>query len=145
MGRGWVALAGRAFWVLGKRNAVGTPLSLLLRNCGAASVTVVRAAAEDPAAASVVARNADVLVAAVGTTNLVRAHWVKPGAAVLDVGINAVPSSVADGWRVVGDCAADEVAAVAGALTPVPGGVGPMTIASLLDNVAIAYFKATAE
>jgi methylenetetrahydrofolate dehydrogenase (NADP+)/methenyltetrahydrofolate cyclohydrolase len=136
---------------------------MLLRDCGAATVTVCHAAAgasDDAAAAdklAAVARTADILVAAVGRPGLVRAHWVKPGAAVLDVGINAVPlagaappfgahASLADlsaqEWRVVGDVAFEEVAAVAGAVTPVPGGVGPMTIAALLDNVLHAWLRA---
>jgi methylenetetrahydrofolate dehydrogenase (NADP+)/methenyltetrahydrofolate cyclohydrolase len=153
---------------------VGTPLSLLLRECGAATVTVCHAAAtcaaggDAEARLAAVARTADILVAAVGRPGLVRGSWVKPGAAVIDVGINPVPApgagaggpasrgagfgshmSLADlgaqEWRVVGDVAAEEVAAVAGALTPVPGGVGPMTIAALLDNVVHAWTRAEAE
>jgi 5,10-methylene-tetrahydrofolate dehydrogenase/methenyl tetrahydrofolate cyclohydrolase len=180
--RAGVPVAGASAVVLGNSNTVGMPLSMLLRDCGAATVTVCHAAAgaaEDAAAAeklAAVARTADILVAAVGRPGLVKAHWVKPGAAVLDVGINAVPIedgahpggmnrhagaaagapaagfgchvSMADlsaqelSWRVVGDVAFEEVCAVAGAVTPVPGGVGPMTIAALLDNVLHAWLRA---
>jgi 5,10-methylene-tetrahydrofolate dehydrogenase/methenyl tetrahydrofolate cyclohydrolase len=176
--RARIPVAGANAVVLGNSNTVGTPLSLLLRDCGAATVTVCHAAAscaaggDDEARLAAVARTADILVAAVGRPGLVRASWVKPGAAVIDVGINAVPApgpgapggascgtgsgagfgahvSLADlgaqEWRVVGDVAADEVAAVAGAITPVPGGVGPMTIAALLDNVLHAWTRAEAD
>jgi 5,10-methylene-tetrahydrofolate dehydrogenase/methenyl tetrahydrofolate cyclohydrolase len=82
-----------------------------------------------------VVRRGDILIAAVGRPQMVRGDWVKPGAAVIDVGINAVPdSSRPSGTRLVGDVAFDEVKEVAGAITPVPGGVGPMTIAMLLRN-----------
>ncbi len=81
-------------------------------------------------------RRADILVAAVGRPEMVRGNWIKPGAAVIDVGINRL----ADG-RLVGDVAYAECAAVAGAITPVPGGVGPMTIACLLDNTVKAALR----
>jgi methylenetetrahydrofolate dehydrogenase (NADP+)/methenyltetrahydrofolate cyclohydrolase len=90
------------------------------------TVTIAHSRTRDLAAECA---RADILVAAVGRPEMVRADWVKPGATVIDVGINRL----ADG-RLVGDVAFDEVAAVAGALTPVPGGVGPMTIACLLEN-----------
>jgi 5,10-methylene-tetrahydrofolate dehydrogenase/methenyl tetrahydrofolate cyclohydrolase len=83
-----------------------------------------------------VVRQADVLVAAVGRPEMVRGDWVKPGAVVIDVGINRVEdASQPKGYRMVGDVAYDEVKEVAGAITPVPGGVGPMTIAMLMSNL----------
>jgi len=163
--RSHIPVAGCSAVVLGNSNTVGTPLSMLLRNCGAEMVTICHTAHSADRAAllrlAAVSRTADVLVAAVGRPGLVRAHWVKPGATVLDVGINAVASlsdelqappcaeapgerlSVAAGqrFRIVGDVAYDEVSRVAGALTPVPGGVGPMTIAALLDNVLHAWLR----
>ena len=164
-----IPVAGCSAVVLGNSNTVGMPLSMLLRNCGAAVVTICHEAhgAHGDALARIaaVSRTADLLVAAVGRPGLVRAHWVKPGATVLDVGINAVLAASADGsreppcaeapgervadssspveqrFRIVGDVAFDEVACVAGAITPVPGGVGPMTIAALLDNVLHAWLR----
>jgi 5,10-methylene-tetrahydrofolate dehydrogenase/methenyl tetrahydrofolate cyclohydrolase len=86
-----------------------------------------------------VVRKADVLVAAVGRAEMVRGDWVKPGAVVIDVGINRVDDSTRErGYRLVGDVHYDEVKEVAGAITPVPGGVGPMTIAMLLQNTVRA-------
>jgi 5,10-methylene-tetrahydrofolate dehydrogenase/methenyl tetrahydrofolate cyclohydrolase len=86
-----------------------------------------------------VVRQADILVAAVGKSEMVRASWVKPGAIVIDVGVNRVEdASKKKGYRLVGDVAFDEVKEVAGAITPVPGGVGPMTIAMLLKNTVRA-------
>jgi 5,10-methylene-tetrahydrofolate dehydrogenase/methenyl tetrahydrofolate cyclohydrolase len=82
-----------------------------------------------------ICRAADVLVAAVGRAEMVKADWVKPGAVVIDVGVNRVDDATRkSGYRLVGDVAFDEVKEVAGAITPVPGGVGPMTIAMLLKN-----------
>jgi methylenetetrahydrofolate dehydrogenase (NADP+) / methenyltetrahydrofolate cyclohydrolase len=81
-----------------------------------------------------VVRRADIVVAAVGRAEMVKADWIKPGACVIDVGINRVPSAVEGRTRLVGDVAFDECAEVAGSITPVPGGVGPMTIACLLHN-----------
>jgi len=201
--RSGISVKGRHAVILGDSNIVGTPLSMLLRDHGAASVTVchrlARPAAKqtlrlealnraragtclpavlgpkmrpaqgdaeggdaggalDDADAEQLRRlgfpdtlpgiigQADVLVAAVGEPELVRAEWVKPGAVVIDVGINVVPAngegarpqgdpdlSSAD-WRIVGDVAFEEVSKVAGYVSPVPGGVGPMTIAALLSN-----------
>jgi methylenetetrahydrofolate dehydrogenase (NADP+)/methenyltetrahydrofolate cyclohydrolase len=79
-------------------------------------------------------RQADILVAAVGRPQMVRGDWIKPGAIVIDVGINRLPAEGTTKGRLVGDVAFDEAVAVAGAITPVPGGVGPMTIACLLKN-----------
>jgi methylenetetrahydrofolate dehydrogenase (NADP+) / methenyltetrahydrofolate cyclohydrolase len=119
-----VPLEGAHAVVVGRSLIVGKPQALLLlaRN---ATVTVAHSRTRDLPA---LCRQADVLVAAVGRPEMVRADWVKPGAAVVDVGINRTDA----GLR--GDVAFDEVAEVAGWITPVPGGVGPMTIAFLLAN-----------
>jgi 5,10-methylene-tetrahydrofolate dehydrogenase/methenyl tetrahydrofolate cyclohydrolase len=117
--------------VLGRSNIVGMPVALLLIGENA-TVTVCHSRTKDLPA---VVRQADVLVAAVGRPEMVRGDWVKPGAVVIDVGINRVEDPAAKrGYRLVGDVAYDEVSQVAGAITPVPGGVGPMTIAMLLRN-----------
>ncbi len=117
--------------VLGRSNIVGLPVAMLLihRN---ATVTVCHSRTRDLPA---VCREADILIAAVGRPEMVKADWVKPGAYVIDVGSNRIddPSS-AKGYRWVGDVAFDEVKDVAGAITPSPGGVGPMTITMLLKN-----------
>jgi 5,10-methylene-tetrahydrofolate dehydrogenase/methenyl tetrahydrofolate cyclohydrolase len=117
--------------VLGRSNIVGLPAAMLLlhRDC---TLTVCHSRTKDLAA---VCRQADILIAAVGRAEMVRGDWVKPGAYVIDVGINRVEDpSRKSGYRLVGDVAFDEVKEVAGAVTPVPGGVGPMTIAMLLRN-----------
>ncbi len=122
------SLAGLETVVVGRSNIVGKPVAHLLLNENA-TVTIAHSKTRDLPA---VCRRADLLVAAIGKPEMVRADWIKRGATVIDVGINRV--SGADGRsRIVGDVAAD-VAGVAGALTPVPGGVGPMTIACLLLN-----------
>lgn len=167
---GGVRIRGRAAVVVGDSNIVGTPLAALLRDAGAASVTVVHrasyaalfadAASEElaalraeaavcaprvppgPGAASraagaeqcladlpAITRTADILIVAVGYPRLVDASWIKPGAAIVDVGINV------ERGRVVGDVDVESAQTVAGALTPVPGGVGPMTIAATMHNV----------
>ena len=120
-----VPLAGARAVVLGRSQIVGRPMAqlLLAADC---TVTIAHSRTRDLAAECA---RADILVAAVGRPEMVRAEWVKPGAVVIDVGINRLP----DG-RLVGDVAFAEVSAVAGAITPVPGGVGPMTIACLLEN-----------
>lgn len=124
-------LAGARAVVLGRSNIVGMPLALLLIRADA-TVTVAHSRTQDLPA---LCRTADVLVAATGRAELVRGDWVKPGATVIDVGINRIADpSAKRGSRLVGDVAFAEAAAVAGAITPVPGGVGPMTIAMLLQN-----------
>ncbi len=126
-----VEISGANAVVLGRSNIVGTPLALLLLKADA-TVTVAHSKTRDLAA---VCRQADVLVAAVGKAELVRGDWVKPGAVVIDVGVNRKEDAGAKrGYRLVGDVAFDEVSRVAAAITPVPGGVGPMTIAMLLEN-----------
>jgi len=117
--------------VLGRSNIVGLPAALLLvhRN---ATVTICHSKTKDLPG---VCRQADILIAAVGRPEMVKADWVKPGAYVIDVGSNRVDDPTAEkGYRWVGDVAFDEVKEVAGAITPSPGGVGPMTIAMLLKN-----------
>jgi 5,10-methylene-tetrahydrofolate dehydrogenase/methenyl tetrahydrofolate cyclohydrolase len=128
-------LEGTRAVVLGRSNIVGMPLSLLLIKADA-TVTVAHSRTEDLAA---VCREADVLIAAVGKPKLVKGSWIKPGATVIDVGVNRIPdASRKRGNRVVGDVAFSEAADVAAAITPVPGGVGPMTIAMLLQNTLLA-------
>ena len=126
-----VELEGAEAVVLGRSNIVGMPMALLLirRN---ATVTVCHSRTRDLPA---VTRRADVVIAAVGRPQMVRGDWIKPGAVVIDVGVNRVEDPTAKkGYRLVGDVAFDEVKEVARVLTPVPGGVGPMTIAMLLKN-----------
>ncbi len=125
-------LAGKSAVVIGRSNIVGKPMASLLlqRN---ATVTVTHSRTHDLPA---VVRRADIVVAAVGRPNMVKAGWVKPGAVVIDVGINRVETTV-DGetrYRLTGDVDFDDVASVASAVTPVPGGVGPMTITMLMFN-----------
>jgi methylenetetrahydrofolate dehydrogenase (NADP+)/methenyltetrahydrofolate cyclohydrolase len=127
-------LAGLHAVIVGRSNIVGKPLAQLLlqENC---TVTIAHSRTRDLPS---ICRLADVLVAAIGRPRMLGAAHVKPGAIVIDVGINRVPG--ADGRpRLVGDVDYEAVAAVAGAITPVPGGVGPMTIACLLDNTVMAY------
>lgn len=126
-------LGGLNATVVGRSNLVGKPIMLLLMqaNC---TVTVAHSRTRNLAE---VCRGADILVAAVGRPNMIRGEWIKPGATVIDVGINRVAAE--DGTsRLVGDVAFDEAMDVAGAITPVPGGVGPMTIAMLLSNTLVA-------
>ncbi|MBJ7483946.1 bifunctional methylenetetrahydrofolate dehydrogenase/methenyltetrahydrofolate cyclohydrolase FolD [Brevundimonas sp.] len=132
-------LSGLSAVIVGRSNIVGKPMAqlLLAENC---TVTIAHSRSRDLPA---ICRGADILVAAVGRPEMIRGDWIKPGAAVIDVGINRVPSrdpvKAAEGkTRVVGDVAFDEAAAVAGRITPVPGGVGPMTIACLLANTYTA-------
>jgi methylenetetrahydrofolate dehydrogenase (NADP+)/methenyltetrahydrofolate cyclohydrolase len=127
------SLAGAAAVVIGRSNIVGKPMAALLlaEHC---TVTLAHSRTRDLPA---VARRADILVAATGRAEMVRGDWIKPGATVIDVGINRVAGEGAKS-RLVGDVAFAEAGAVAGAITPVPGGVGPMTIACLLRNTLIA-------
>ncbi len=127
------SLAGAEAVVLGRSNIVGKPMAALLlsENC---TVTCVHSRSRDIPA---ILRRADILVAAVGQPELVRGSWIKEGAVVIDVGINRV--AAADGKsKLVGDVAFAEAQGIAGAITPVPGGVGPLTIACLLRNTLIA-------
>ncbi len=125
------SLRGLNAVVLGRSNIVGMPVALLLVRADA-TVTICHSRTRD---LPWVVRQADVLVAAVGRPQMVRGDWVKPGAVVIDVGINRIEDpSAPKGSRLVGDVAFDEVKEVASHITPVPGGVGPMTIAMLLRN-----------
>jgi methylenetetrahydrofolate dehydrogenase (NADP+)/methenyltetrahydrofolate cyclohydrolase len=126
-------LTGRRALVIGRSNIVGKPLAALLlgANC---TVTVAHSRTRDLPAEC---RRAEILVAAVGKAQMVRGAWITPGATVIDVGIVRVPAE--DGkTHLVGDVAFAEAAKIAGAITPVPGGVGPMTVACLLRNTVIA-------
>lgn len=125
-----IPIQGANVVVVGRSFLVGRPLALLLAARGAdATVTIAHSRTRDLAA---VTRGADIVVAAVGVAGMITADFVRPGATVIDVGINRV-----DG-KLVGDVDYDAVAPVAGAITPVPGGVGPMTVAMLMRNTAIA-------
>jgi methylenetetrahydrofolate dehydrogenase (NADP+)/methenyltetrahydrofolate cyclohydrolase len=129
-------LSGLNAVVVGRSNIVGKPMAnlLLAANC---TVTIAHSRTRDLPA---LARTADILVAAVGRPEMVKGDWVKPGATVIDVGINRVPApEKGEGkHRLVGDVAFDEAAKNAGAITPVPGGVGPMTIALLMANTLVS-------
>jgi methylenetetrahydrofolate dehydrogenase (NADP+) / methenyltetrahydrofolate cyclohydrolase len=126
-------LAGKRTLVVGRSNIVGKPLAALLlgANC---TVTVAHSRTRDLPGEC---RRAEILVAAVGRPQMIRGAWIRPGATVIDVGIVRVPSEDG-GTRLVGDVAFAEALEVAGAITPVPGGVGPMTVACLLRNTLIA-------
>jgi methylenetetrahydrofolate dehydrogenase (NADP+)/methenyltetrahydrofolate cyclohydrolase len=129
-------LGGKEAVVVGRSNIVGKPMAQLLlqSNC---TVTVAHSRTRD---LPDVVRRADIVVAAVGRPELIRGSWIKPGATVIDVGQERVEQP--DGTRkLLGDVAYDEAAEVAGAITPVPGGVGPMTIACLLRNTAVAAHR----
>jgi len=137
------ALPGKEAVVIGRSNIVGKPMAQLLlsRHC---TVTIAHSRTRDLPA---VARRADILVAAVGQPEMVRGPWVKPGAIVIDVGVNRVAGEGLDAagkpkTRLVGDVAYAEAAEVAGAITPVPGGVGKMTIAMLMSNTLEAAKRA---
>jgi methylenetetrahydrofolate dehydrogenase (NADP+)/methenyltetrahydrofolate cyclohydrolase len=130
---------GKHIVILGRSNIVGKPLSMMLlqKQAGAnAIVTVAHTAAKD---ISSYTSQADILVAAMGKPELVRGNMVKKGAVVIDVGVNRVEAENEKGYRLVGDVAFEEVYSKASAITPVPGGVGPMTIAMLLKNTLKAY------
>jgi methylenetetrahydrofolate dehydrogenase (NADP+)/methenyltetrahydrofolate cyclohydrolase len=130
-------LSGRDAVVIGRSNIVGKPMAMLLlgESC---TVTIAHSRTRDLPA---LCREADILVAAVGRPEMVRGEWVKPGATVIDVGINRIPAGEPGKTRLVGDVAFSEAAEVAGAITPVPGGVGPMTIAMLLRNTLVAAHR----
>lgn len=129
---GMADLRGKHAVVIGRSNLVGKPMAMLLLHANA-TVTICHSGTNDLAAQC---RQADVLVAAVGKPRFVTADMVKPGAVVIDVGINRLPES--EGGKLVGDVDYTAVSEVAGYLTPVPGGVGPMTITMLLQNTLIA-------
>jgi methylenetetrahydrofolate dehydrogenase (NADP+)/methenyltetrahydrofolate cyclohydrolase len=128
-----VELRGANAIVIGRSNIVGKPMAQLLL-ARDATVTVAHSRTKDLAA---LCRTMDVVIAAVGRAEMVKADWLKPGAAVIDVGINRIETPDGKG-RLVGDVAFAECREVAGCITPVPGGVGPMTIALLLQNTLTA-------
>lgn len=135
LGQTGVTLDGAEAVVLGRSNIVGMPVALLLVKSNA-TVTICHSRTKDLPDR---VRQADVLIAAVGRPEMVRGDWVKPGAVVIDVGVNRVDDPTRErGYRLTGDVCFDEVKEVAGAVTPVPGGVGPMTIAMLLANTVKA-------
>lgn len=133
--------AGKEAVVLGRSDIVGSPVSYLLKNADA-TVTVCHSKTPDIAR---IVKNADIVVAAIGQTELVKGEWLKPGAVVIDVGINYKPDATKkSGERLVGDVEFESASQVASQITPVPGGVGPMTVAMLLKNVvhsAKSYFE----
>ncbi|CAH9101229.1 unnamed protein product [Cuscuta epithymum] len=126
-----VEIMGKKAVMIGRSNIVGLPMFLLLQRHHA-TVTIVHAFSNNP---DVVAREADILIAAAGVPNLVRGSWLKPGAVVVDVGTNPIEDEESEhGYRLIGDVCFEEAVRVASAITPVPGGVGPMTVAMLLFN-----------
>ena len=129
-------LTGKDAVVIGRSNIVGKPMAMLLlgESC---TVTIAHSRTRDLAA---LCRRADILVAAVGRPEMVKGGWIKPGATVIDVGINRIEGESGRA-KLVGDVAYDEAAEVAGSITPVPGGVGPMTIAMLLRNTLVAAHR----
>ncbi|MCM2291393.1 bifunctional methylenetetrahydrofolate dehydrogenase/methenyltetrahydrofolate cyclohydrolase FolD [Allorhizobium sp. BGMRC 0089] len=134
-----IDLSGLNALVIGRSNLFGKPMAQLLLNANA-TVTMAHSRSRDLPA---LARQADILVAAVGRAGMVKADWIKEGATVIDVGINRIPApEKGEGkTRLVGDVAYEDCAAKAGAITPVPGGVGPMTIAMLMANTVIAAYR----
>jgi methylenetetrahydrofolate dehydrogenase (NADP+)/methenyltetrahydrofolate cyclohydrolase len=129
------ALKGKTAVVVGRSNLMGKPMAQLLLQADC-TVTIAHSRTQDLPG---VCRGADILVAAVGRPEMVRGDWIKPGAVVIDVGINRLaPTEEGGKGKIVGDVAFAEAKGVAGAVTPVPGGVGPMTIACLLNNTLIA-------
>ena len=130
-------LSGLDAVVIGRSNIVGKPMAQLLLG-DSCTVTIAHSRTKDLQS---VVKRADIVVAAVGRANMVPGDWIKEGATVIDVGINRIPKPEG-GTRLVGDCDYDSCADVAGAITPVPGGVGPMTIACLLANTLTAACRA---
>jgi methylenetetrahydrofolate dehydrogenase (NADP+)/methenyltetrahydrofolate cyclohydrolase len=131
-------LSGLEAVVIGRSNIVGKPMAQLLLDANA-TVTIAHSRTKDLPS---VVRRADIVVAAVGRPEMIRADWLKDGATVIDVGINRLPPEPgSDKGRLVGDVAFDEASEVAAAITPVPGGVGPMTIAVLLRNTLVAAYR----
>ncbi|KAK7295040.1 hypothetical protein RJT34_17943 [Clitoria ternatea] len=130
-----VSIKGKRAVVIGRSNIVGMPAALLLQREDA-TVSVVHSRTSNP---EEMTRQADIIIAAVGQANMVKGSWIKPGAVIIDVGINPVEdASSPRGYKLVGDVCYEEAMKVASAVTPVPGGVGPMTIAMLLQNTLIS-------
>ncbi|XVE73894.1 hypothetical protein DITRI_Ditri11bG0155300 [Diplodiscus trichospermus] len=134
-----VDIKGKRAVVIGRSNIVGMPAALLLQREDA-TVTIVHSRTKNP---EEITRQADIIISAVGQPNMVRGSWIKPGAVIIDVGINPVEdASSPRGYRLVGDVCYEEACNIAAAVTPVPGGVGPMTIAMLLSNTLISANRA---
>ena len=132
-------LEGKRAVIIGRSNIVGMPVSLLLLRENA-TVTICHSRTKD---LPLIAKEADILIAAIGKPEMVRGDWIKPGAVVIDVGVNRVEDSTKKrGYRLVGDVAFEEAIEVASAITPVPGGVGPLTIAMLMKNTLTAAKRA---
>lgn len=137
--RSGIEIMGKKAVVIGRSNIVGLPASLLLQRHHA-TVSTVHILTKNP---EHITRDADIVIAAAGVPNLVRGNWLKPGAVVVDVGTNPIEDpSCEHGYRLIGDVCYDEAVRVASAITPVPGGVGPMTIAMLLSNTLDAAKRA---
>ncbi|RAL41493.1 hypothetical protein DM860_010287 [Cuscuta australis] len=137
--RSGVAIKGKKAVVVGRSNIVGLPVSLLLLKEDA-TVTIVHSRTEEPERTI---READIVIAAAGQPMMIKGSWIKPGAAVIDVGTNAVDDpSKKSGYRLVGDVDFEEASKVAGWLTLVPGGVGPLTVAMLLKNTLLGAKRA---
>lgn len=131
-------LSGLEAVVIGRSNIVGKPMAQLLLDANA-TVTIAHSRTKN---LPEVVRRADIVVAAVGRAEMIGKEWIKPGATVIDVGINRLPPAEGEEkGRLVGDVAFDEACEIAGAITPVPGGVGPMTIAVLLRNTLVAAYR----
>ncbi|CAD6272886.1 unnamed protein product [Miscanthus lutarioriparius] len=131
LSRSGVTVKGKRAVVVGRSNIVGLPVSLLLLKADA-TVSIVHSRTPDPES---IVREADIVIAAAGQAMMIKGDWIKPGAAVIDVGTNSVDDPTRkSGYRLVGDVDFAAVSKVAGYLTPVPGGVGPMTVAMLLKN-----------
>ncbi|XP_070051057.1 bifunctional protein FolD 2-like [Nicotiana tomentosiformis] len=129
--RSGISIKGKNAVVVGRSNIVGLPVSLLLLKEDA-TVTIVHSRTKEP---EKIVREADIIIAAAGQAMMIKGSWIKPGAAVIDVGTNAVDDPTRkSGYRLVGDVDFQEACKVAGWITPVPGGVGPMTVAMLLKN-----------
>ncbi|PXF49938.1 Bifunctional protein FolD 2 [Gracilariopsis chorda] len=136
--RSGVQIAGKEVVVIGRSNIVGLPVSMLLIHENA-TVTIAHSRTADLPG---VVRRADIVIAAVGRSEMVKGDWVKPGCIIIDVGINSKPdSSKKSGYRLVGDVDFEECRKIASMITPVPGGVGPMTIAMLLRNCVDAAMR----
>jgi len=134
-----ISIEGKRVIIIGRSNLVGLPLSLLLMHRNA-TITIVHSKSTNIAA---VVKEGDIVIAAVGKAHFVKADWLKPGCVVIDVGINSVDdASRKNGYRLVGDVDFEDALTVTSAITPVPGGVGPMTIAMLLRNTVNACRRA---
>ncbi|KAM7495883.1 hypothetical protein LguiA_020297 [Lonicera macranthoides] len=131
LSRSGISVKGKNAVVVGRSNIVGLPVSLLLLKADA-TVTIVHSHTNNPES---IVREADIIIAAAGQAMMIKGSWIKPGAVVIDVGTNSIDDpSKKSGYRLVGDVDYKEACQVAGWITPVPGGVGPMTVAMLLQN-----------